>query len=126
MFDNFCITEFTSHEAELYLKTLVAIAWSDACFHEDEKEYVSMQAKRLSMDINDVTWSHEEGFAFLNEAQISYEVRKVFLRDCIILCSLDGDYSRIERMAVLDVARLLGFDEVDVEEIEAWRTSLMP
>jgi hypothetical protein len=42
------------------------------------------------------------------------------IRDCIVLGSLDGDFTDLERAKVYDVASLLGKSKSDVDAVETW------
>ena len=125
MFDNFCISDFSKEESIIYLKALITVAMADNLIHETEKEYITLQAKMLSLDINEFWDAPEKDLSFLKPSKMSNVHRMVLLRDCIILSSVDGEYSMVERASILEIASMLHLEESDVENIEDWRNEYL-
>lgn len=120
MFDN--LSYFTENDKRAYINALVAISLSDGVIHDEEKEYLDMQAAILGID-KSVYEPYKSDLSILNDS-LSKTVRLAIVRDCIVLANADRDYVEEERKKVFEVARLLNISESQVEEIETWVNDL--
>jgi tellurite resistance protein len=107
-----------------YLKTIIAVAFADGHVHEEERQFIDMQAQVLSLNSADYWTNPEHDLGFLGGVEMSRPTCMTIIRDCIVLGHLDGDFTETERTKVYDVASLLGRSKSEVDAIETWLKSL--
>ena len=106
-------------DPELYLRLLVAIAKSDRFNGPPETEYVRNLAGRLSVDFTKI-WN-ETGKNFSDiPSNPSRLTALLLIKDCILLASLDGNYSLDEKQRVYGFAEKMDIPRSDVDAVEAW------
>ena len=103
-----------------YLKTIIAVAYADGHVDEKERQFIDIQAQVLSLNSADYWKNPEHDLAFLSGVEMSRPTCMTIIRDCIVLGSLDGDFTDLERAKVYDVASLLGKSKSDVDAVETW------
>ena len=105
--------------AELYIRALVAIAKSDRFNGPPEYEYVKNLARRLSVDMVSI-WNDTGRNFSIEIRNVSRMTAMLLIKDCIMLASLDGNYSLDEKQRVYGYAEKMDIPRTDVDAIEAW------
>jgi tellurite resistance protein len=106
-------------DAELYVKILITIAKADKENGPREFDFVKKQAKRFGID-TDAIWNDiDKKFSF-SRLKISRPTALAVLRDCIILASLDGNFSLSEKERTYAYAAKLNIPRLEVEYLEKW------
>ena len=103
---------------ETMLKALVAIAWADGRFADEESEIVEAMIATLKVDA--------EGAAFIRDyaktprtlddvpvAELSNEERATLLRHAVILTHIDEGQDERERTLIVSVVQKLGISADD-------------
>ena len=106
-------------DAQGYIRLLVAVAKSDPANGPPEYEYVKRQANSLSVDIVPI-WNETSKHYLLSAITVSRRVAMVIIKDCIMLASLDGNFSIGERERVYRFAERLDVTRADVDAVMAW------
>ena len=106
-------------DAEGYIRLLVAVAKSDPDNGPPENQYVKSQAKSLRVDIVPL-WNDTSKNYLLAPIQVSRSVAMVIIKDCVMLASLDGNFSLGERERVYRFAERLDVTRADVDAVVAW------
>lgn len=112
-------TDDETFDPQLYIKILVAIAKADKNNGPREFKFVQTLADRLSLDIKD-TWDSTDKDFSIERMDISRSTALAVLRDCIILASLDHDFSLGEKEKVYTYAEKMDIPRSDVEYLEKW------
>ena len=99
-----------------YIQALVALAHIDGLF-DIERDYVEAKAALLGVDCD---WSVVSAELQPIASQTSELTRRIIVRDCILLASVDGEYSDAERTAIHRIATWLKVDEAACDRIEDW------
>jgi uncharacterized membrane protein YebE (DUF533 family) len=99
-----------------YVQALVALAHIDGLF-DIERDYVDAKAQLLGVTPD---WSAVSADLQPIGAEVSELTRRVVIRDCIVLASVDGEYSDAERAVVHRIAQWLEVDEAACDRIEDW------
>ena len=106
-------------DATLYVKLLVAVAKSDPGNGQPEYEYVKSQANRLGIDIVDY-WNSTDKSFLVSPVRASRLTAMVIIKDCILLASMDGNFSPGEKEKVYLLAQNLDVPRSDVDAVQAW------
>ena len=106
-------------DAERYIQLLVAVAKSDPDNGEPEYQYVKTQANSLGVDIV-ALWNDTPKQYLLSPIQVSRRLAMVIIKDCIMLASLDGNFSLGEKEKVYRFAERLDVTRGDVDAVVAW------
>ena len=106
-------------DAEGYIRLLVAVAKSDPDNGPPEYQYVKSQANSLRVDIVPL-WNDTSKNYLLAPIQVSRSVAMVIIKDCVMLASLDGNFSLGERERVYRFAERLDVTRADVDAVVAW------
>ena len=106
-------------DPELYVKILVAVAKADKNNGQREFDYVANQAKRLGIDFAEV-WESTDKTFLISGKDVSRLTAVVIIKDCILLASLDGNFSLAERDKVYAYATKLDITRSDVDYIVEW------
>ena len=106
-------------DAQGYIRLLVAVAKSDPANGPPEYEYVKKQANSLGVDIVPI-WNDTSKHYLLSAIAVSRRVALVIIKDCIMLASLDGNFSIGERERVYRFAERLDVTRADVDAVTAW------
>lgn len=106
-------------DPELYVKILVAVAKADKNNGPREFDYVANQANRLGIDFARV-WDTTDKTFLISGKDVSRLTAMVIIKDCILLASLDGNFSLSERDKVYAYATKLDITRSDVDYIVEW------
>jgi len=107
------ICNFSDPEKKLYLQSIVSVAESDGEISEPEREFIKLQAKFLGLE-NYLEILEELKIEKIKNKEISKELARLIIRDCIFLSHLDRDYSIEEKEKIRQLARSMGLNEIDV------------
>jgi uncharacterized tellurite resistance protein B-like protein len=103
----------------LYIQVLVAVAKADKDNGPREFEYVKKQAGRLGIDFKKV-WNSTDRTFVINNRSLSRFTALLIIRDCILLASMDENFSLAERKNVYIYAEKLDITRSDVDSIIEW------
>ncbi len=106
-------------DPELYIKILVAVAKADKNNGPREFEYIANQANRLGIDFTRV-WDTTDKTFLISGKEVSRLTAAVIIKDCILLASLDKNFSLAERDKVYAYAAKLDITRSDVDYIVVW------
>lgn len=106
-------------DPEKYVRLLVAVAKSDPDNGPPEYAYVKRQANALRLDIVPI-WNDTPKHYLLSPIQVSRRVALVIIKDCIMLASLDGNFSLGEKEKVYRFAERLDVTRADVDAVIRW------
>ena len=106
-------------DPELYISLLVAIAKSDRFNGPPETEYVRNLANRLSVNFVKVWNDTGKNFSDISRTP-SRLTALLLIKDCILLASLDGNFSLDEKQRVYGFAEKMDIPRSDVDDVEAW------
>lgn len=106
-------------DTDLYFKALISVAKADGELSEIEKEYILDQGKLLSFDLGNLLDENTviEDIKIDNSTSIT---KKILIRDCIALANIDSHYDKTEREAIMLIAKKIGLQAEQVNEIENW------
>ncbi len=116
---NFVDLNNEDFDPELYIKILVAVAKADRNNGPKEFEYIANQANRLGIDFARV-WDTTDKTFLISGKKISRLTAAVIIKDCILLASLDKNFSLAERDKVYTYASKLDITRSDVDYIVEW------
>jgi hypothetical protein len=116
---NFLNLDNDDFDPELYIKILVAVAKADKNNGQREFDYVANQANRLGIDFTQV-WDTTDKTFLISGKDVSRLTALVIIKDCILLASLDGNFSLAERDKVYAYATKLDIPRSDVDHIVEW------
>ncbi|THB78502.1 MAG: hypothetical protein D3926_12860 [Desulfobacteraceae bacterium] len=116
---NFTHKPSSNLDSDMYIKILVAITKADPSNGEPEKEYVRRQANGLHVNFNRV-WSETDKSFEIGQVKVTRQTALTVLRDCIVLASLDDNYSLTERERILTYAQKLRIPLADINSLEKW------
>jgi hypothetical protein len=116
---NFLDLDNEDFDPELYIKILVAVAKADKNNGQREFEYVANQANRLGIDFTRV-WDTTDKTFLISGKDVSRLTAVVIIKDCILLASLDRNFSLAERDKVYAYATKLDITRSDVDHIVEW------
>lgn len=105
--------------AEFYIRVLVAIAKSDRFNGPPEYKYVKKLADSLSVDIVKI-WNETSKNFSLVSTDVSRMTALLLIKDCIMLASLDGNFSLDEKQRVYSYAEKMDVPRSMVDAIERW------
>jgi len=105
--------------AELYVRVLVAIAKADRFNGPPEYEYVKKLADSLSVDIVKIWNETSKNFSNVS-TEVSRMTAVLLIKDCIMLASLDGNFSLDEKQRVYSYAEKMDVSRSTVDAIEEW------
>ena len=103
-------------EPAVYIQALVTLAHVDGLL-PIERSYVEAQARLLGVPVD---WDAADGQLPPIGEQVSELTRRIIVRDCIVLASVDGEFSDDERQLVHRIAAWLRVDEAACDRIEDW------
>jgi hypothetical protein len=106
-------------DAELYVRVLVAIAKADRFNGPPEYEYVKKLADGLSVDIVK-TWNETSKDFSIASTKVSRMTAMLLIKDCIMLASLDGNFSLDEKQRVYSYAEKMDVSRSIVDAVEKW------
>lgn len=105
-------------DARAYLRALAAIARVDGVL-DVERQFIEQQALSLGLDPSDIDWTKAADLD--GEIACASDVtRRLIVRDCIVLASLDDDYTDNERREICQLAARLGIADDVVRRLEDW------
>ena len=104
---------------ELYIKILVAVTKADRNNGPKEVNYVKNQANRMGIDFAKIWGTTDKTFSFRG-TKISRATAIVIIKDCILLASMDKNFSIGEREKVYTFAAKLDISRSDVDYIVEW------
>ncbi|UCF89743.1 MAG: hypothetical protein JSW39_15690 [Desulfobacterales bacterium] len=116
---NFVDADTKDFDPELYIQILIAITKADRFNGAPEIRYVQNQAERLSLDFAKFWKTTDKTFA-IEGSKVSRQTALVVLKDCIMLASLDKNFSLAEREKVYGYAEKLDIPRSDVDYLEKW------
>jgi len=105
--------------AGLYIRVLVSIAKADRFNGPPEYEYVKKLADGLSVDIVKIWNETGKNFSFVS-VDVSRLTAMLLIKDCIMLASLDGNFSLDEKQRVYSYAEKMDVPRSLVDAIEEW------
>ncbi len=105
---------FHAHE---YLAALVAVAQTDG-LSEPVLGFLENQASFLGLSLDSFLESSEFEFSELIDQPLP--TRMAVIRDCVLLASVDGNYSKNESAHVRALAAQVNIDADSVSQLEAW------
>ncbi|MCA9641034.1 MAG: hypothetical protein H6718_06730 [Polyangiaceae bacterium] len=100
-----------------YLNALIAVAQVDGVKPEEEA-FINGQAEAMGLPLPDLATPADVAAS----AVASTVTKRIIVRDCIVLASVDGSYTENERKRIFDVARHLDVSDALVERMERWVT----
>ena len=104
---------------ELYGKILIAIAKADANNGRPEFAFICRQA--LALEVDFAYWAKRIDKNFSIEAtQVSRATALAVLRDCILLASMDRNFTLAEKERVYTYAAKLDVPRADLDRLERW------
>jgi hypothetical protein len=106
-------------DSELYIKILIAITKADKNNGAPEIDFVKSKALALGIDF-DKLWQTTDKTFSIQKAKVSRLTAFVILKDCIMLASLDQNYTLDEKERVFAYAEKLDIPRSDVHEISYW------
>jgi hypothetical protein len=106
-------------DPELYIKMLVAVAKADRNNGPKEFKYVENQANRSGIDFARV-WDTTDKTFSISGKDVSRLTAMVIIKDCILLASMDKNFSLAEREKVYTYAAKLDIARSDVDYIIEW------
>ncbi len=106
-------------DIEQYIRLLVSVAKSDPKNGPPEYEYVKRQANALGIDIVSL-WNDTPKHYLLSPIRVSRNVALVIIKDCIMLASMDGNFSIGEKEKVYRFAERLDVTRTDVDAVVTW------
>jgi len=110
------IHTFHDFDPAAYIQALVVLAHTDGLL-PIEKTYVNAKAELLGVNVD---WSVGDGEWSPIPTSVSEMTRRVIVRDCVMLASVDGNFSDGERETVHRIAAWLEVDESACDGIEDW------
>jgi tellurite resistance protein len=111
-------SKLTPFEAQSYLRALLSVAAADGISAE-EMSYIERQAHLFGVSVDALMMEPTADLEALRE-QCSAEIRRMIVRDCVTLASIDNDYNDVERAAVRLISEQLGVTRERLEAFEAW------
>ena len=111
-------SKLSPSEAQSYLSALLTVAAADGISTE-EMGYIERQAQILGVSVDALMIEPAADLEALR-AQCSPATRRMIVRDCITLASIDNDYNEVERQAVRRISEQLGVTQERLEAFEAW------
>jgi hypothetical protein len=109
----------TDFDPELYVKILIAIAKADPNNGRPEFAFICRQALALEVDFAHWAKRIDKSFA-IEAAQVSRATALAVLRDCILLASMDRNFTLAEKERVYTYAAKLDVPRSDLERLERW------
>ncbi|RPI78695.1 MAG: hypothetical protein EHM45_05630 [Desulfobacteraceae bacterium] len=106
-------------DAETYVKILIAVAKADKDNGPREFDYVKKQAQRLGIDTEMLWIEIDKRFSF-SQLKISRATALAVIRDCIILASLDGNFTLAEKERTYAYAAEMNIPRSEAEFLEQW------
>jgi len=111
-------SKLSSSEAQSYLSALLTVAAVDGISAE-EMRYIERQAQILGVSVDALMIEPAADLEALRQ-QCSAETRRMIVRDCITLASIDNDYNELERASVRRISEQLGVTRERLRALEAW------
>ncbi len=105
-------------DARAYLRALASIAQVDGVL-EVERQFIEQQALSLGLNPSEIDWTKAADLDG-EIACASGVTRRLIVRDCIVLASLDDDYTDNERREIRQLAARLGISDDVVHRLEDW------
>lgn len=112
-------TSFTVEQAERYIKALISVAMADGKIDPREKDFVDSQAQLQGID-SEPLWENSEDITGEVLGELSVFQKKIFIRDCIVLGYIDGDFCSDERKKLEEMCKKIGVEISSISEIEDW------
>jgi len=106
-------------DPQLYIQVLIAVAKADKDNGPKEFEYVKTQASRFGIDFAEV-WNTTDKTFVLSGRGVSRFTAMVIIKDCIVLASIDKNFSLAEREKVYTYAAKLDIPRSNVDYIAEW------
>jgi hypothetical protein len=116
---NFMEVNQEGFDSELYIKILIAINKADKNNGTPEIDFVKSKAKALGINYDRLWRTTDKSFS-IQKAKVSRLTAFVILKDCIMLASLDKNYTLDEKEKVFAYAEKLDIPRSDVVEIAKW------
>jgi len=110
--------ELSFKEKEIYMGTLCDLAQIDG-LHDKELEYLASQASLLGIQIIDYLDNNEKQIDS-DLSILSEVVKKMIIRDMLVLAYIDGKYSDEEKKHIEEIALSMNIDIKNVDEINEW------
>lgn len=101
-----------------YIGALISIAKADG-IKSVERNFIEDQARVLGVD-PDALWEHPPINLDQFAQTASTVTKRLLIRDCITLASVDDDYSDNERHHILSMAVQFNIQTEMVEKLESW------
>jgi len=105
-------------DPKIYLRALASVAHADGVL-DVERQFIEQQAASLGIDQEEINLSQPVDLDSLTSTA-SDLTRRLIVRDCIVLASLDDDYTGNERRHIRHLAARLGVSEDVVGKLEDW------
>ena len=116
---NFMDVNREGFDSNQYIKILIAITKADKNNGPPEIEFVKSKAKALGIDFDHLWQTTDKTFS-IRKAKVSRLTAFIILKDCIMLASLDRNYTLDEKEKVFTYAEKLDIPRSDVIEIGRW------
>lgn len=107
----------TDFDRETYLKMLVTIARADKDNGPAEYAYIRKQAIEMGVDYEQILRDTDNQFE-IGAQKVSRLTALRFLKDSIMIASMDGNFSLPEKQKVYTYAEKLDIPRIDVDELE--------
>lgn len=106
-------------DPELYVKILIAIAKADPNNGRPEFAFICRQALALEVDFAHWAKHIDKSFA-IDATKVSRPTALAVLRDCILLASMDRNFTLAEKERVFTYAAKLDVPRSDLDRLECW------
>lgn len=111
-------------QQEAMLKSLVAIAWADGHFAEEEAEIIEAMLSTFAISGEAAEWvrryaSSPRSLDDLPVADLSADDRRTLLSHAVILSYIDGDQDESERKVLSELVDRLEVDRAEAEALMA-------
>jgi hypothetical protein len=116
---DFVDTDTADFDPKLYIQILVAIAKADRDNGVPEFKYIKSQADKLLLDVVEY-WNHTDKNFSIKRQKVSRLTALLIIKDCIVLASLDKNFTLAEKEKVYTYAEQLDVARSDVDYIENW------
>ncbi|MDY6880415.1 MAG: hypothetical protein V2J25_02450 [Desulfatiglans sp.] len=106
-------------DPQLYIQVLIAVAKADKDNGPREFRYIKTRAHRLGIDFDEV-WSGTDKTFVFSGGKVSRLTAMHIIKDCIVLASMDKNFSLAEREKIYTYAAKLDIPRSNVDSIVEW------
>ena len=108
-----------------FVKFMALVAYSDGVVGDEEREAIESAVRVWDLNAETANQIQEVMERGADAAELAKEFRSkkakyLLLQELITLCELDGTYTDRERLAMTEIAELLGISRTRLTAIEGW------